>query len=136
MRRDPGLVAWRCENIACPARLKHTLRHFAARNAMDIEGMGEVLVSQLVDAGLVRDVADIYSLTVEQLVRLERMGEKSAEKLVDAIAARTQALFARNKCAGHLRRRRRAPWLDQARCLRRREGSIAIELIHQYPDHV
>jgi DNA ligase (NAD+) len=87
VRRDPELVAWRCENIACPARLKHTLRHFAARNAMDIEGMGEVLVSQLVDAGLVRDVADIYSLTVEQLVRLEHMGEKSAEKLVDAIAA-------------------------------------------------
>ena len=87
MRRDPGLVAWRCENIACPARLKHTLRHFAARNAMDIEGMGEVLVSQLVDAALVRDVAEIYSLTVEQLVRLERMREKSAEKLVDAIAA-------------------------------------------------
>jgi DNA ligase (NAD+) len=87
VRRDPGLVAWRCENIACPARLKHTLRHFAARNAMDIEGMGEVLVSQLVDAGLVRDVAEIYSLTVEQLVRLERMREKSAEKLVDAIAA-------------------------------------------------
>jgi DNA ligase (NAD+) len=87
VRRDPELVAWRCENIACPARLKHSLWHFASRNAMYIEGMGEVLVSQLVDTGLVRDVADIYSLTVEQLVRLERMGKRSAEKLVKAIAA-------------------------------------------------
>jgi NAD-dependent DNA ligase len=87
VRRGPELVAWRCENIACPARLKHSVRHFASRNAMDVEGMGEVLVSQLADTGLVRDVADIYSLTVEQLARLERMGKRSAEKLVKAIAA-------------------------------------------------
>jgi len=87
VRRDPEFVAWRCDNIACPAQLKRRLRHFGVRNAMDIEGMGEVLVNQLVDAGLVHDVADIYSLTVERLARLEHMGEKSAQKLVKAIAA-------------------------------------------------
>jgi DNA ligase (NAD+) len=86
VRRDPEFVAWRCENIACPAQLKRTLEHFASRAAMDIEGMGEVLVTQLVDKNLVHDVADIYSLTVEQLAELERMAEKSATNIVNAIA--------------------------------------------------
>jgi DNA ligase (NAD+) len=86
VRRDSEAVAWRCDNIACPGRLKHTLLHFA-RNAMDIEGFGEALASQLVDAGLVHDVADLYSLTVEQLMHLERTGGRSAEKLVKGIAA-------------------------------------------------
>ena len=86
VRRDPEFVAWRCENIACPAQLKRTLEHFASRAAMDIEGMGEVLVTQLVDKNLVHDVADIYSLTVEQLAELERMAEKSATNVVNAIA--------------------------------------------------
>jgi len=85
--RDPEFVAWRCENISCPAQLKRTLQHFAMRNAMDIEGLGEVLVNQLVDTGLVKDVADLYSLTVEQLAGLERMAEKSAANVVAAIAA-------------------------------------------------
>jgi DNA ligase (NAD+) len=84
--RDPEFVAWRCENIACPAQLKRTIGHFASRGAMDIEGMGEVLVNQLVDNQLVHDVADIYSLTAEQLAALERMGEKSAANVVTAIA--------------------------------------------------
>ena len=84
--RDPEFVAWRCENIACPAQLKRTIGHFAGRNAMDIEGCGEVLVNQLVDKNLVRDVADLYSLTVEQLANLERMAEKSATNVVTAIA--------------------------------------------------
>lgn len=87
VRRDSEAGAWRCDNIACPGRLKHTLLHFAARDAMDIEGFGEALAGQLVDAGLVHDVADLYSLTVEQLVHLERMGARSAEKLVRGIAA-------------------------------------------------
>jgi DNA ligase (NAD+) len=87
VRRDPEFVAWRCENIACPAQLKRTLGHFASRNAMDIEGLGEMLVNQLVDTGLVQDVADLYSLTVEQLAGLERMAEKSATNVVNAIAA-------------------------------------------------
>jgi DNA ligase (NAD+) len=83
--RDPEFVAWRCENIACPAQLKRTIGHFASRGAMDIEGMGEVLVNQLVDKNLVHDVADIYSLTAEQLAGLERMAEKSATNVVTAI---------------------------------------------------
>jgi DNA ligase (NAD+) len=86
VRRDPEFVAWRCVNIACPAQLKRTLEHFASRAAMDIEGMGEVLVTQLVNKNLVHDVADIYSLTVEQLAELERMAEKSATNVVNAIA--------------------------------------------------
>jgi DNA ligase (NAD+) len=84
--RDPEFVAWRCENIACPAQLKRTIGHFASRKAMDIEGCGEVLVNQLVDKNLVHDVADLYSLTVAQLADLERMAEKSAANVVNAIA--------------------------------------------------
>ncbi len=85
--RDPEFVAWRCENASCPAQLKRTLRHFAGKAAMDIEGMGEVLVNQLVDAGLVTTSADVYQLTLEQLAALERMAEKSARNVIDAIRA-------------------------------------------------
>jgi DNA ligase (NAD+) len=84
--RDPEFVAWRCENASCPAQLKRTLQHFAGRNAMDIEGLGEVLVNQLVEAGMVTGAADLYRLTVDQLTGLERMGRKSAENVVAAIA--------------------------------------------------
>ena len=92
--RDPEFVAWRCENIACPAQLKRTIGHFASRRAMDIDGCGEVLVNQLVDKNLVHDVADLYSLTVEQLANLERMGEKSARNVVNAIAeSKTRELW-------------------------------------------
>jgi DNA ligase (NAD+) len=87
VHRDPEFVAWRCENIACPAQLKRTIGHFASRGAMDIEGLGWVLVDQLVDNKLVRDVADLYSLSVEQLAGLKRMAEKSATNVVNAIAA-------------------------------------------------
>jgi DNA ligase (NAD+) len=83
--RDPEFVAWHCENIACPAQVKRTIGHFASRSAMDIDGMGEVLVNQLVDKKLVHDVADLYSLTVEQLADLERMAEKSAANVVAAV---------------------------------------------------
>jgi DNA ligase (NAD+) len=85
IRRDPEQVAWRCENISCPAQLKRALEHFAHRGTMDIEGLGEVLVNQLVDQKLVRDIADIYSLSVGQLAALERMGEKSAQNVHAAI---------------------------------------------------
>ena len=64
IRRDPEFVAWRCENMACPAQLKRTIEHYVARHAMDIENLGEVLINQLVDKGLVKDVADLYSLKV------------------------------------------------------------------------
>jgi DNA ligase (NAD+) len=87
VHRDPEFVAWRCENISCPAQLKRTLQHFALRGAMDIEGLGEVLVDQLVEQKLVKDVADLYALTVEQLAGLERMAEKSAANVVAGIAA-------------------------------------------------
>jgi DNA ligase (NAD+) len=86
VHRDPEFVATRCENIACPAQLKRTIEHFAMRKAMDIEGLGEVLVDQLVETGLVKDAADLYALTVEQLAGLERMAEKSASNVVAAIA--------------------------------------------------
>ena len=84
--RDPEFVAWRCENTSCPAQIKRTLQHFAAKAAMDIEGLGEVLVNQMVDAGLVTTSADLYRLTSEQLAALERMGKKSADNVIAAIA--------------------------------------------------
>jgi DNA ligase (NAD+) len=80
--REEGEVASRCINTDCPARLKESILHFASRGVMDIDGMGEALVNQLVDRSLVRSVVDIYSLTVERLLDLERMGKKSAEKLL------------------------------------------------------
>ncbi len=86
IRRDPEFVAWRCENISCPMQLKRTIAHYAARHAMDIENLGEVLINQLVDEGLVKDAADLYALKVEQLAELERMAEKSASNVVAAIA--------------------------------------------------
>ena len=86
IRRDPEFVAWRCENMACPAQLKRTIEHYAARHSMDIENLGEVLINQLVDKELVKDVADLYSLNVEQLAELDRMAEKSATNIVTAIA--------------------------------------------------
>ena len=79
--REPGEAASRCINTNCPARLKESVRHFAARGVMDIDGMGDVLVDQLVSQNLVKSVADIYGLTIEQLAGLERMGRKSAEKV-------------------------------------------------------
>ena len=83
--RDEGEVAYRCVNSACPAQLKESLLHFASRRAMNINGLGESLVDQLVDQGLVHDVADLYSLTEEQLMSLERMGAKSAQNLLSEI---------------------------------------------------
>ncbi|MBI4164873.1 MAG: NAD-dependent DNA ligase LigA [Acidobacteria bacterium] len=85
VRRSEEEVAYRCVNVACPARLKESLLHFAGRRAMNIDGLGDKIVDQLVDKGLVRDVADLYSLTQEGLAKLERMAEKSAQNLVDEI---------------------------------------------------
>ncbi len=75
-----------CTNISCPAQLRERVRHFCSRGAMDIEGVGDVLAAVLVDEGLVREVADLYELTAEQLADLPRMGEKSAQNVVAAIA--------------------------------------------------
>ncbi|MEO8658573.1 MAG: NAD-dependent DNA ligase LigA [Bryobacteraceae bacterium] len=80
--RQEGESASRCINTNCPARLKESILHFAARGVMDIDGMGDSLVDQLVEKGLVKSVADLYDLTLEKLSGLERMGKKSAEKVL------------------------------------------------------
>ena len=93
--RPEGEAKTRCVNTSCPAILRGSLRHWASRNALDIEGLGEKLVEQLVAAQLVNSIADLYTLTVDQLLPLERMGKKSAEKLVAAIAQSKQQPFPR-----------------------------------------
>ena len=86
--RSDGEVAARCSNgLACPAQRKQAIRHFAQRRAMDIEGLGDKLIDQLVDGGQIRTPADLYRLDVDTLAGLDRMGEKSAENLMAAIAA-------------------------------------------------
>jgi DNA ligase (NAD+) len=76
--REEGESASRCINIDCPARLKESIRHYASRGVMNIDGMGDALIDQLVDAGMVKGIADIYDLNYDQLANLERMGPKSA----------------------------------------------------------
>lgn len=83
--REEGEAAYRCINAACPAQLKSRIRHFASRNALDIDGLGEKLVDQLVERGLAHDFADLYALDAAHLADLERMAEKSAANLVAAI---------------------------------------------------
>jgi len=85
LHRPEGEAVWRCVNTACPARFRRSLEHFASRRAMNIEGLGEALVDQVVSAGLVQDFADLYHASAEQLEALERMGKKSAAKLVQEI---------------------------------------------------
>jgi len=80
-------VAWRCTNPECPAQVRGRMEHWCARGAMDIEGGGEVLVRQLVESRLAHNVADLYSLTLEQVAGLERMGEKSARNFIEAVEA-------------------------------------------------
>jgi DNA ligase (NAD+) len=80
-------VVWRCENASCPARIRRGLEHFASRRAMNIDGLGESLIDQLVSTGLVKDYADLYALTADQLAALERMGKKSASNLIAEIDA-------------------------------------------------
>ena len=87
-------VAWKCTNHSCGAQSRRRIEHFASKQAMDIEGLGEALVSQLVDAGLLKSLADIYTLDRESLLALERMGEKSASNLLSAIEqSRKQPLW-------------------------------------------
>ena len=96
VERVEGEAALRCSGgLVCPAQLKAAIRHFASRRAMDIDGLGEKLVDQLVDRGLVRSVADLFTLEAGPLQALDRMGEKSAQKLVAAIAASRQTTLAR-----------------------------------------
>jgi DNA ligase (NAD+) len=83
--KDPEQVAVRCLNAQCPAQVRRRIEHFASRGAMDIEGLGEKMVTQLVNAGLLRDVSDIFQLDAEKLSRIERTGEKSIRNLLEAI---------------------------------------------------
>lgn len=78
-------AAWRCENVSCDAQVKKRIEHYAGRHAMDIENLGEAVVAQLVDAGLIHDFGDLYGLTRESLIELERMGPKSVQNLLEAI---------------------------------------------------
>lgn len=93
--RESDEVAWRCVNTSCPAQLKARLLHFGSRPALDIKGLGEKLVEQLLGRKLVRDVADLYGLRLEELVSLERMGEKSARNLLMAIEQSKSRPFVR-----------------------------------------
>jgi DNA ligase (NAD+) len=83
--REEGEAASRCINLDCPARLKESIRHFAARGVMNIDGLGDALVDQLVESGLLKGVADLYDLTADQVAALERMGPKSAANIVNNI---------------------------------------------------
>jgi len=85
--RTEGEVDYFCVNANCPAKLRETILHFASRGVMNIDGMGEALVNQLTDRGLVKNVADIYKLTKDDLLSLDRMGEKSAENVLREIEA-------------------------------------------------
>lgn len=88
-------VAWRCVNPTCPPQVRIRIEHFASRDAMDIEGLGESVVDQLVSKGLIQTYADLYDLEKEQIVDLERMAEKSAQNLIDAIEKSKEQPFER-----------------------------------------
>lgn len=91
-----GQAAARCSaGLTCSAQLKESIRHFASRRAMNITGLGDKLVENLVDSGLVKTVADIYALTVEQVINLERMAQKSAQKFIQALDKSKKTTFAR-----------------------------------------
>jgi DNA ligase (NAD+) len=95
IHKDPEEVAYRCVNASCPAKRKESLIHFAGRHAMNIDGLGEKIVDQLVDKGLVQDFADLYELKVDDVAELDRMAEKSAQNLLDEIAASKNNSLAR-----------------------------------------
>ncbi len=89
--REEGEVAYRCLGLSCPAKLKESVKFFGSRGAMDIEGLGEKLIDQLVDRGLVKDIADLYKLGKDKLADLERMGHKSAQNLLNALERSKEA---------------------------------------------
>ncbi|GIW97377.1 MAG: DNA ligase [Pirellulaceae bacterium] len=101
--RDEGGVYIRCVNPQCPARLRQQIVYFASRDGMDIEGLGEKIVNQLVDHGLVRSFADIYRLRKDQLLQLDKFGERKAQKLLEAIAASKNRGLARVLAAVSIR---------------------------------
>ena len=119
--RDEKEVAIRCQNASCPGQFTERLRHFASRDAMDIEGLGDSLVQQLVDSGLVKDFADLYQLTIPQVAALERMAKKSASNLINGIEkSKTRPLASFLFALGI-----RYVGLQSAKVLARRFGSLA-----------
>ena len=116
--KDEGGVYIRCPNYQCPAQLKERVQFFASRNAMEIEGLGDKLVDQLVSAGLVSDYADLYHLEKEQLMELERMGDRSSEALLEGIK---QSLS------------RGLPRLLNALAIRHVGARVAVIMAEQYP---
>lgn len=97
--REEGEAAYRCIGISCPAKLKESLKFFGSRGAMDIEGLGEKLIDQLVERGLVKDLADLYKLKKADLANLERMAEKSAQNLLNALERSKEATLPRGLTA-------------------------------------
>jgi DNA ligase (NAD+) len=95
IHKDPDEVAYRCVNASCPAKRRESLLHFAGRHAMNIDGLGDKIVDQLVDKGLVKDFADLYELKLEEVAELDRMAEKSAQNLIEEIAASKDNSLAR-----------------------------------------
>jgi DNA ligase (NAD+) len=95
IHKAPDTVAYRCVNAACPAKRRESLLHFAGRHAMNIDGLGEKIVDQLIEQNLVRDVADLYLLKLDKLIALERFAEKSAQNLLDEIEASKKNSLAR-----------------------------------------
>src|SRR6202045_3516457 len=95
IHKAPDTVAYRCVNAACPAKRRESLLHFAGRHAMNIDGLGEKIVDQLIEQGMVKDVADLYALKLDEVASLERMGEKSAQNLLEEIAASKKNPLAR-----------------------------------------
>ncbi len=93
--RDESEVAFRCENVTCPAQIEGRIEHFASRGAMDIEGLGTKLIEQLVREGHVHDVGDLYSLSLDDLVALERMGELSSRNLLASLEKSKEIPFHR-----------------------------------------
>lgn len=89
--REDGEAAWRCsDSMTCPAQVREGIIHFASRDAMNIEGLGPAVITQLLQAGLIENAADLYTLQKEQLLTLERMGEKSADNLLNSLQASKQ----------------------------------------------
>ncbi len=95
IHRVEGEVAYRCVNAACPAKRRESILHFAGRHAMNIDGLGDKIVDQLVEKNLVKDVAELYSLKTDDVAELDRMAEKSAQNLIDEIAASKKNSLAR-----------------------------------------
>ena len=95
VHKDPEEVAYRCVNASCPAKRRESILHFAGRHAMNIDGVGEKIVDQLVDKRLVRDFADLYELKLDDVAALDRMGKKSAQNLLDEIKTSKSSSLAR-----------------------------------------